>query len=163
MPKANLQDTVAEAEDAEVVQDDTDQARLQDDFNSITVQLDHLLDYQGKSVVAVVFSSESAVESLAAQLDYFGQAGRIQDKSTVAMLNTGHNQAVGYVFTPNEQRTNVIFDKALFDRAFAAPDLGNLSWLNTFASMVALAVDIKRAARAEGRDDSLLVYVPDLA
>jgi len=138
------------------------------EYGSITITIDHLNREprgDGKVVTKVVYSTESAHESIVAQVAYFYEKGLAQnilgDKDIFATIASGLDRDVAYVYTPGEFQTNIIVDAALYHKMTTNPLTNpDQTVLGLHAGLVALATDMMRAAKAEGKDPTVVVFVP---
>lgn len=135
---------------------------LKEEYGSITITIDHLVtdDHGGHVVVKCVFSSESAVESLLSQFNYFGQNELLKDTNVRRMIAEGEDSVVAYVYTPSERQTNVIVDGPLWSKTLADENLGG-TVLSAHSSFIAMALDMIKAARAADKPTTLLAFVAD--
>jgi hypothetical protein len=135
-----------------------------EEYASVTVSIDHLIlsdDTHGHTVVKNVWSTESAVESLLAQVDYFGDASLLRDAATLDMIARGNHHAAVFVYTANEGLTNVIVDAQVWSDTLANEELSQGTVLGAHAALIALATDLKRTAQSEGKDGRILAFITD--
>lgn len=133
-----------------------------EEYASVTVIIDHLrmrAQENGHTVVKDVWSTESAAESLLAQIDYFGQNGLLKDTGTIGMIAKANDTAAAFIYAVNEDQTNIIVDLALWTKVFGNPDMGRNSVLGTHASFITLATELQRAAVAEGKQANVLCFL----
>jgi hypothetical protein len=132
-----------------------------EEYASVTISIDHLLaDAETPhTVVKCVFSTESASESLLAQIDYFEQAWYLRNPATIDMISEGNKKATAFVYEVGEQLTNVIVDMALFNEVMANHEMSHGTMLGAHASFIGMAADLKRAARDAGKPDKILAFV----
>lgn len=135
------------------------------EYSSLTVTIDHLVtDPNSASVnVKTIWSTDTADEAIHKQIDYFRDNGRLrialgqEEYETVA---TGYARDVIYIFTPNEDTTNIIADTGLLGALKHNPDFNpELTELGLHQSLIAMAIDARRTARDEGRNENLVVWV----
>lgn len=133
-----------------------------EEYASVTVTIDHLrmrATESGHTVVKDVWSTESAAESLLAQIDYFGQHGLLRDPGTIGMISKANDTAAAFVYSVNEGQTNIIVDLALWTDVFGNPEMGRSTVLGTHASFITLATELKRAAEAAGKPSNILAFL----
>lgn len=134
------------------------------EFSSITITLDHLynsLRQDGHCVVKMIFSTESAKESLVSMLSYFNMHHLFAVDGVVeliAALGRTSGVAVLVAVGSGGPLTNIIVDAAVW-RAFLRSDkIAGGSTMELVNSLAALALDMQRAARARGDLTPLQVY-----
>ncbi|MFZ3194108.1 MAG: hypothetical protein WA154_13000 [Moraxellaceae bacterium] len=134
-----------------------------EEFGSFTITIDHLVRDDrddGHTVTKVIMSTESAVESLLSQFRYFKDTVLLETSEVRKMVSVGEDQPVVYIYTPNDNQTNIIVDGPVWDDTLKHPALGG-TVLSAVSSFITLGVDMVRAAKAEGQPAGLLVFVPD--
>jgi len=137
-----------------------------EEYNSITVSIDHLnnTDRQpGDPVVCkCVFSTETAFESAMAQLDYFKMTSVLQQAAVFAALAKAQdNDAIIIVNVAERELTNIIVDSDVWAKIVARPEFGNGSVLQAHGALIVLATEYMRSAKQAGDNTSVLVYLPD--
>lgn len=133
-----------------------------EEYASVTISIDHLrlrATETGHTVVKNVWSTESAVESLLAQIDYFDQSMLLRDPGTVGMIAKANDTAAAFIYAVNDQLTNIIVDLALWTKVFGDKGMGRETVLGTHASFITLATDLQRAAVAEGKQANVLCFL----
>lgn len=131
-----------------------------DDFGSVIVTIDHLLELPDNTVVKTIWSTETARESLLSNLEYFGMQSLLTRGDVLDMLSQarseGEDNAVYILEVPQSGGhlgfTNVICDISKFMDAFTSPDMGGASLKNTIMSLVAAAQNSIVAKRRAGLD-----------
>jgi hypothetical protein len=135
-----------------------------EEYASVTITIDHLVydpHPNGHTVVKTVWSTETAVESLLAQLDYFADNGLLRNPGILGMVAKGEERAAVFVYTVNESQTNVIVDAAVWGETLSNVELSKGTVMGAHAALITLATDIKRAAHAEGRVERVLAFLTD--
>lgn len=130
------------------------------EYASVTVSVDHLVrdpHPNGHAVVKSVFSTESAVEALLAQLDYFGDNACLRRPGILSMISKGEEKAAIFVYEVNENLTNIIVDAALWHETVAREE----TILGAHSSLMTLAADMKRTASAEDRAERVLAFISE--
>lgn len=131
------------------------------EYSSVTISLDHLMNADrtdGHVVTKMVFSTESAFESLMSQLTYFKLASILHDHKQMTKAHHLGREAGVAVLEAREGLTNVIVDMAVFDQAMDNDDLGG-SVMETVQSFVILASDLRRDATKRGDLSPLQVFI----
>lgn len=141
-------------------------AAATEEYNSITVSIDHLnnTDRQvGEPVVCkCVFSTESAFESVMAQLAYFGMTAVLQQSAVFAALaKAQEHDAIIILNVQDRELTNIIVDSDVWAKIVARPEFGNGSVLQAHGALIVLATEYVRSAKQAGDNTSVLVYLPD--
>jgi hypothetical protein len=130
------------------------------EYASVTVTIDHLIrdgHPDGHVVVKDVWSTETAVESLLAQIDYFQDNAIIRRPGICSMIAKGEEKAAVFVYEVNEGQTNVIVDAALWDECLAREK----TVLGAHASFITLAADMKRQASVQGLTERVLAFISE--
>jgi len=133
-----------------------------EEYASVTISIDHLLltaNTGGHTVVKNVWSTESAVEALLAQLDYFGLNGLLRDPGVISMIDRGNEKASVFILEGRDGLTNVIVDAQIWTDVLGNDEMSQGTVLGAHAALIALATDLKRAAAAEGKSSPLLAWV----
>lgn len=142
-----------------------EEAMVAEEYASVTITIDHLLltdDTHGHTVVKNVWSTESAVESLLAQIEYFGHTALLRDPAMLDMIAQGNKQAAVFVYAvPERNLTNVIVDAAVWSELLEDESRSQGTVLGAHASLIALAADLKRSASQAGKDSRVLAYITD--
>lgn len=127
------------------------------EFDSVTITVDHLADIERHRVVKCVFSTESAQESLLAQIAYFNQVHLLRDPGIIAVANEGMNNDVVYTYVVEPGvLTNIIVDGPVFARILAN-SAGSV--LEAFEQIILLGTDQVRHARSLGDARPIMVWV----
>jgi gamma-glutamylcyclotransferase (GGCT)/AIG2-like uncharacterized protein YtfP len=133
-----------------------------EEYASVTISIDHLVTSphpNGHAVCKNVWSTETAVESLLAQLDYFSDSQILSSKGVLSMIAKGEEKAVIFVYTVNDRLTNIIVDAALWSETLANAELSKGTVMGAHAALMTVAADMKRAAAAEGRPSRVLAFI----
>lgn len=145
---------------SKVAQSEAAAQELKMEYASVTISVDHLVREphpDGHVVVKNVFSTETAVESLLAQLDYFQDNAILRRQGIVSMISKGEEKAAVFVYEVNGELTNIIVDVALWDEALAREG----TVMGTHAAFMTLCTDMKRTANAEGRSERVLAFLSE--
>ncbi len=142
--------------------------QVTEEYGSVTVSLDHLNREpreDGHTVTNVVYSTESAFQSLLSQVEYFdrenGEGSSLTDPSFFEIAAQGLTRDLVYVYTPNGRKTNVIVSAELYAVLQANPIVNaEGTALGLHAGLLTLAQDAFRQAIQEGRDKRLQVWLP---
>lgn len=136
-----------------------------EEYGSITVSIDHLnnTDRQpGDPVVCkTVKSTETAFESLMAQVDYFDMLPLLRDTGVFANVAASMDRKAVYILTVSQDLTNIIVDWDFYRQIVAAPELGNGTELGADGGLIVMATEALRAAKSDGAPTRLLVFLPD--
>lgn len=140
------------------------------EYGSMTLVINHLInDPQDSGVlnVEVVWSTQTADEALPAQANYFmtrGRANNLFDNiDAIGTAAHGLDHDVIYVYTPNVEQTQVIGDVALLGAMKRDPTINpSGTELGLHLALIEIATQAKRLARAEGKSEVLVTYVPNL-
>lgn len=146
----------------EPIMEEDNRPDVAEEYASVTITIDHLrlrATETGHTVVKDVWSTESAVESVLAQIDYFEQSVLLRDPGTIGMIAKANDRAAAFVYAVNDQLTNIIVDLALWTKVFGDPNMGRNTVLGTHASFITLATELQLAAAAEGKQANVLVFL----
>ncbi len=127
------------------------------DYASCSIQLDHLLSapHNGHTVVRVVFSTETAVETLLAQLSYFGMHQELASTGLINLLSAAQDRAAVFALRARDDLTNVIVDNAILAELLdPASKLGSASnpegtLAGAHGALIMIATDLLRTAAAQ--------------
>lgn len=138
------------------------------EYGSMTLIINHLItDPQSEGVlnVEVVWSTQTADEALPAQAAYFHAKGRAENLfdniDNILTAAQGGERDVIYIYTPNENQTQIIGDVEVLGALKRHPEFNaSGSELGLHLALIEIATEAKRMARREGKDERLVVYVP---
>jgi hypothetical protein len=134
------------------------------DYLSVCLSLDHLVRdaaESGKTVLKVIYSTETALASTLAQIAYFKQNDLLQAPGVVSSLAKIEEKAGVVVYVVDGNLTNVIVDAEVYVDALDDPNRGNGSLMGLHASLIDLATNMVRAANSAGKDPHILVFEPN--
>lgn len=138
-----------------------------DEYSSFSLRIDHLTTnpFPGRAgvVMPTIWSEADARQSLVDMIGYYqhyGSENLLLDPEVFATVAAGLDKDVIYIYTPNDRRTEILVDAGIWSKILTDPLFGGGSVMGAHKSLVALAMDMKRAARNEGKRDDLLVFVP---
>lgn len=154
---------------ADTAQSDEAAFRPLEEYGSVTVTLDHLNREpreDGHTVTNVVFSTETAFQSLLSQVGYFDRENNaalssLADPDFFEIAAKGLSHDVVFVYTPNSRKTNVIVSAELYATLLGNPVVNaEGTSLGLHAGLLTLAQDLFRTAIQEGGDKRLQVWTP---
>lgn len=138
------------------------------EYQSYTLVIDHLITEPqagGAFNAKIIYSTQDATEAVIAQINYFSATDRglnlLADRDTLRTIMEGDAKDVIYVYTPNDQQTQVIMDWSVGGLLKAHRDINpEATELGLTEALVNIARTAIKTAKDEGRPTELVIYVP---
>lgn len=137
------------------------------EYASVSLVLDHLAERDdGHTVLKHIFSTQTATESLMADLQYYGLLGVLTSPRLMRTVADASDVAAVFVLLVPEigqhrAHTVVIADAAIYTELTAGGDPRNPegTLLGATAALITLATDLKRTGQVQAPDDMVLVFL----
>lgn len=149
-----------------ILDDTAPKAELIEEYASQTVTIDHLSERDdGETVTKVVFSTQTAVGSALAILDYFGMTAQLASEGVMGLLDRASRTAAVIVIQVPERGghsaiTEIVCDAAIWsDPALMAQVNPEGTVLGLHAGLISLARDLIKAGKEQAPTHRVLVYL----